>query len=401
MNVILLTIDTLRKDVLGSYGGERGLSPFLDSLESRSIRFTRCQSTGPYTQASFPGILTSSHYLEYGRPERLSPRRVLLSEALQKAGVLTAGFHSNPYLSEYFGWNRGWGVFYDSMDEEVDPKAPYVRGDVINRRVAQWLASRESGERRRPFFLWVHYMDIHEPYIPSRSTIDAVDPAIDLGPDEMFKLFKEVLLKRDVSDPAKVALLRRLYDCRVREADDHVRELFGILERYDLLESSTVIVGADHGDEFNEHGGLSHDDKMYSELIDVPLIIREPDRSENETCHSLVSNLDIAPTVISLFGVDPVESFEGHPLLPLSGYPKRGCCGEALDHKSKRGGDIQKDVYFYREEDLKVIHRANTGSWEMYDLQADPGEWNNIIAHSPEAEALKEKLLPRVRRWEK
>lgn len=114
-----------------------------------------------------------------------------------------------------------------------------------------------------------------------------------------------------------------------------------------------------------------------------------------------MSNIDIAPTIVSLFGLDPVGPFEGHALFPTGEYPKKGCYGEALEHKSKRGGDIQKDVYFYREENLKVIYRANTRNWEMYDLGEDPGELNNIVDLSSEAEGLKEKLLPRVRRWEK
>ena len=117
-NVILLTIDTLRKDVLGCYGNKVGLTPFLDSLQNKFIKFTNAQSTGPYTQASFPGILTSSYYLEYGRQKKCSPKRILISEILNKSGITTAAFHSNPYLCNYFSWNRGWDVFYDSMQDD-------------------------------------------------------------------------------------------------------------------------------------------------------------------------------------------------------------------------------------------------------------------------------------------
>jgi len=106
-NVILLTIDTLRKDVLGCYGSKEGLTPFIDSLQDKCIIFNRCRAVGPYTQASFPGILASSYYLEFGRDKQLSPQRTLISEVVKNGGFTTAGFHSNPYLSEYFGWNRG------------------------------------------------------------------------------------------------------------------------------------------------------------------------------------------------------------------------------------------------------------------------------------------------------
>jgi len=108
--VILLTIDTLRWDALGCYGGGN-LTPFIDSIQDHCIRFNQAHSSGPYTQAAFPGILTSSYYLEYGRQKMLSEERVLISEVLNKSGIVSAGFHSNPYISGYFGWNRGWDVF--------------------------------------------------------------------------------------------------------------------------------------------------------------------------------------------------------------------------------------------------------------------------------------------------
>ena len=396
-NVILLTVDALRKDVLGCYGDKSGLTPFIDSLEGKCIRFTRAQSSGPYTQASFPGILTSSYYLEYGKPEQLSSRRTLISEPLKGVGITTCAFHSNPYLCGLLGWNRGWDVFYDSMEEEVDPRIPYVKGNVINARVTEWLSSY-NGESR-PFFLWLHYMDVHEPYVPQKEYINMVDPSINLSINEMYKLFQDILLKRDVSDEGTVELLKKLYCAHVREADDYVREFFGILSKFGFLENSAIILTSDHGDEFNEHGGLSHDDKMYRELIDTPLIIYDPTRNSGEVCDTLVSNIDIPPTIMHLFGIEPPESFEGHSLLPVGNYPHEGVFGEAIDQKSQRGGDIERDTYYYREQDLKIIYRANLDNWEMYDLEADPKELNNIADSSPEAGRLKDKLMPRVRRW--
>jgi arylsulfatase A-like enzyme len=396
-NVVLLTIDALRKDALGGYGNKSGLTPFIDSLQDRCIRFTKGQSTGPYTQASFPGLLTSSYYLDYGKPKGLAPQRTLISELLKRAGVTTAAFHSNPYLCDYLGWNRGWDVFYDSMEEEVSELMPYIKGDVINSKVAGWLTSRQG--ENKPFFLWLHYMDIHEPYVPEREYIDLIDPSISLTQDEMFRLFTEVLLKRDVSDKGTVKLLKKLYDAHVREADDYVKEFFATLEKLELLQNTAVIITSDHGDEFGEHGGLSHDDKMYSELIDMPLLIYGPAKEGGEICHTLVSNIDIPPTIVHLFGLEPVAAFQGSSLLPLAGYPEKGCFGEAMDQRSQRGGDIEKDSYFYREQDTKLIYRANLDQWEMYDLKEDPKELNNIAATSPRFGEMEKKLISRVRRW--
>ncbi len=398
-NVSFLTLDATRKYVFGVYGNKKGLTPFVDSLQNKCIKFTRGQNIGPYTQASFPGILTSSYYLEYGKPEGLSPHRTLISEPLKEAGIVTAAFHSNPYICDYLGWNRGWDGFYDSMDDEVSDRIPYITGDVINRKVADWLSSYVRGGEYQPFFLWFHYMDVHEPYMPEKKYIDVVDPSIAINQDEMYSLFENTLLKRDVSDPGKVALLRKLYDVHIREVDGYIQEAFGFMERLGVLKDSVVIITNDHGDEFNEHGGLSHDDKMYPELIDMPLLIYDSSRDKGEVCDALVSSVDIPPTIVHLFGLEPVERFEGYSLLPIENYLQKGCFGEAIYQETGRGGDMEKDIYFYREQDLKVIYRANLDSWEMYNLKADPRELKNIIGTFPETEGMKSKLRPRVRRW--
>jgi len=399
-NVILLTLDTLRKDVVGCLGAEPTWTPFIDSLHEKCITFTKTQAIGPYTHASFPGILTSSYSLDYGdhgRADKLSPKRTLISETLKRAGIVTAAFHSNASMCAFFGWNRGWDVFYDSMEAQVTDEMPYIGGDRINSKVDGWLSTHVKSEDYRPFFLWTHYMDIHEPYIPEQRYLDTVDPSIRLGTAQMFKLFTDVLLKRDVSDAETVALLRKLYLAHVRQVDDYVREYFGILEKHGVLKDSVVIVTSDHGDEFNEHGGLSHDGKMYSELIDVPLFVYDGAGADPVRCDTLVSNIDIPPTVLHLFGLDPCDAFQGRSLLPIDAYPSQGCFGEAI---AKRGKQLPDDrpTYYYREGDRKIIYSARDDRWEMYDLAADGVERVNIVDTAPDAAEFKSRLQPRIDR---
>jgi arylsulfatase A-like enzyme len=137
---------------------------------------------------------------------------------------------------------------------------------------------------------------------------------------------------------------------------------------------------------------------MYSELIDVPLIIFEPHRQKPETCSTLVSTIDIPPTIVHLFGLKPAGSFEGNSLVPLEGYPARGCYGEALDISALQERGELKEVHYYREEDLKVIFRETDDSWELYDLGGDAGELHNLMETSPAAEAMRGKLMPRIGR---
>ena len=104
-NVILITIDSLRADMLGAYGGEDNLTPFIDSITDNMVIFSYPFATGPYTQASFQGILASEYYLEYGKEKKLNKDKTLISEPLKENGIYTAGFHSNAYLSYFFGYN--------------------------------------------------------------------------------------------------------------------------------------------------------------------------------------------------------------------------------------------------------------------------------------------------------
>jgi arylsulfatase A-like enzyme len=372
----------------------------MDSLCASSVRFTRAYSTGPYTQAAFPGLLCSSFYLDYGQPKGLAPERELLSEVLNRKEITTAGFHSNPYICSYFGWNRGWSMFYDSMEEDVDLMVPYVKGDAINRKVDEWLGSFIAQGPDRPLFLWVHYMDIHEPYVPSRKYLDMVDPSVTINQERMFELFKSVFLPRK-GDPETAALFRTLYDAHVREVDDYVKGLFEILSNRGLAEDTTVILTADHGDEFGDHGGLSHDDTMYDELVRVPLLIYRSSISEGSVYEKLASTLDIAPTVTGLFGISPPEKFQGLNLFPLEEYSRIGCHGEALDQKAKKGGDLSRDTYFYVEGYDKAIYRAYSDAWELYDLAVDPAERKNLADDKVRLAPLRDCILPRVRRWER
>lgn len=402
-NVILFTIDTLRKDVLGCYGGEGGLTPFIDSIQDKCIRFENAQSTGPYTQASFPAILTSTYYLQNVKEEkskkRLSKKRTLISEILSFRDIITAAFHSNAYLMDVFGWNRGWDTFFDSSDEQVDDKVPYIKASQLNNKVINWFLAEQKRLKEKPFFLWLHYMDVHEPYVPERKYIDKIDPSIDLDEDQMMKLFHEVLLKRDISDPKNVELFKKLYLAHVIEVDDAAKEFFGILRKAKHLNDSIVIMTADHGDEFGEHGSLSHDGKMYKELIDVPLLIYDPSLEKGVVSDKVVSTIDVCPTIAHLFGLGNIAQFQGHSLLPLEDYPDQGVFGETIGKHGSTEEEEPRGVFFYRDGDLKIIYSQESDSWELYDLKEDPKELNNIVDTSPAAASMKEKLMPRINWW--
>jgi arylsulfatase A-like enzyme len=373
-NIILITIDTLRADMLGAYGSKDNLTPFMDSLKKNMIVFKTPFATGPYTQASFQGILASEYYLQYGKEKKLNKDKTLISEPLKENNIFTAAFHSNAYLSYFFGYNKGWEVFYDSMSDDVTDMYPFIRGSGINDRVSGFLNNFSFS---RPLFLWVHYMDVHEPYIAEEDYLSKIDPSLKLSKEDMFSLFKDVILKRDISDAATVETLKKLYMAKVEETDDYLRQLFDIFKSKGLLDSSTIIITSDHGDEFSEHGGLSHDGKMYKELIHVPFFVY--DRSHTHTViDTPVSLINIPPTICAMMDAEPAPSFKGKSLYPFENVLPYALYGEAMGKLGHKEKDTDEPIYYMAEDGLKVIFRKDGSLWEAYDIKDDPEDKTDI-----------------------
>ena len=272
---------------------------------------------------------------------------------------------------------------------------PYIKGHLINQKVDTWLSNHVKGGESKPFFLWTHYMDVHEPYVPDETYLDRIDTAVDLTSQQMFQLFKDVVVPRDTSDPGRTELLRKLYCAHVSEIDAYAREFFGILEKYGVLKDSVVIVTTDHGDEFGEHGGLSHDGKMYEELVHVPLLIYNAGQAE---CDTLVSGIDISPTILHILDLKKEKAYQGQSLLPIDSYEEKGVFGEAIGKLKHRIQPTDKPAYYYLNNTLKIIYREEEDLWELYDLNQDPEEKHNIIHTSPLAEEYKSVLRVRINR---
>ena len=375
-NTILITIDTLRADMLGAYGSKDNLTPFIDSITNNMVVFSNPFATGPYTQASFQGILASEYYLEYGKEKKLNKDKALISEPLKAADIYTAGFHSNAYLSYFFGYNKGWEIFYDSMQDDVTDMYPFIRGGDINNKVKGFLNNFSFS---KPLFLWVHYMDVHEPYIAEDSYLSQIDSNIRLSKDEMFILFKDVILKRNISDDKNVDILKKLYMAKVAETDNYLKELFTTFEEKGLLDNSTIIITADHGDEFAEHGGLSHDGKMYKELINIPFLVY--DKSFSFTAiDTPVSLIDIPSTICKMMDAEPAASFKGKSLYPFEHIKPDTVYGEAMGKIGHKESDTDRPIQYLVEDNLKVIFKEDGSVWEAYDIKDDPKDTKNIVS---------------------
>ena len=421
VNVVLITIDCLRSDHVSCLGYSERITPNLDALAKDGILFSQAISTGTYTPISFPGILAST-YPQYGADgHRWLPKgKPLISEVLKKGGYKTAAFHSAPFLSRYYSYERGFDEFYDSiifrytgigrklmgkkyelykraimkakflLSTFVSSGTAHRNAETINQRATQWLRSNKEG-----FFLWLHYMDAHFPYsLPKRYLPEYV------GELTIKKLMRKMVLKQDKITDAELKTIVDLYDSAIRYVDHEIGTLLGELKKADIYDSTLVIVTADHGEEFREHGkiGHGHSQKPYEELIHVPLIIRAPELQRGIINDQVVSLLDIPPTILDSLNISKELKYEGKSLLPvkpLQGLRGRGGKGnaEGVISESYVPGAKNK-IVSYRTSEWKFIMDENSEEYELYNLKMDPKETNSSYEVEMDiAEAMKQKIL--------
>jgi len=410
-NLLLITVDSLRADHMSCYGYERETSPSLDALAASSHRFTSAFAHAHATRASFPSILTSTYPTMYGGFERLAPEQTVVAEPLQEAGFDTAGFHSNPFLSRGFGYERGFDTFYDSQSEPtlfsklrewvkqnldndgvlfgllssafnaterkagIEIGSSYVKADDLTDRAVEWVDRPDASTTGN--FLWVHYMDVHHPYVPPEryQRLFRSEPVADR---RSIRLRRKMLqTPADVTDE-ELQTIVDLYDAEIRFVDDEVdRLLRHIAERWG---ETAVFFTADHGEEFRDHGAFSHG-TLHDEGIHVPLVVDLDDTGG--THDELVGLLDLAPTILDYAGVEAPETYLGRsfrPLLDGGTWTRDHVIGE-------RGSDDEagNPRMYYRDRRWKYL--VDGGPPQLFDVVADPDERDDVIDQHPEVSA--------------
>jgi len=388
-NLVLVSIDSLRADALGCAGGPPEASPFLDGLAASGTRFARAVSTTSWTlpahAALFTGLPDATHGL-VDNGARLAEGHLTLAEHLRARGYHTAGFYGGPYLHPCFGLAQGFERWTSCMGSEPEGEDAArreasserssshadVTGPRTRERVARWAAD----EAREPFFLFVHLWDVHYDYLPPPEYAARFDPGY-AGPVD----------GRDVMGPAVTAAspdadrrhLRALYDAEVRFTDDVLRGIWGDLEARGLLANTVVVVTADHGEEFFEHGGKGHQRTLYEEVVRVPLIACGPGIAAGLVRDELVRLIDVFPTLAALVGGDATPpAVQGRDLGPLlRGEPGRGA--DALLDLSVNAARVHG---LRTTDDLKLLVDAASGASELYDLARDPAERRPLPAGS-------------------
>ncbi|MGE4605468.1 MAG: sulfatase [Myxococcota bacterium] len=416
-NIVLITIDTLRADHCSAYGYANETTPALQRLASAGARFETAYAPTSETAPSHASIFTGLYPVSHGLIKNglsLSQEHETLAETLLANGYQTAAFVSSFVLKGKFGWSQGFSSYRDDFDasgattkfeswegHRVD-EAFDQRGDVTTRAVTRWLWERD---RDRPFFVFVHYFDPHSPYEP---------------PIEFEQKF-ELPAPGEVGSVRARADWRRLvrrYDGEIAFVDQEIGRLLDVLDREGLSDGTLVVVTADHGEGLMDHRFMLHGIDVYQESVLVPLLFRWPEKIAAGQLHSApVELVDLVPTILDLAGVE-ARSDLASPDEPAAS--SRGRPGHSLAAAMRDGAslDSERPVFVYRRpfpdtyvEGIHVngdLYGIRVGKWklivgekehrrELYDLERDRDESNNVVAENPDVAAALEGRLERFK----
>ncbi|WP_129116977.1 sulfatase [Halegenticoccus tardaugens] len=419
-NAVLITVDSLRADAV-SPRSDSEKTPVIGELAERGTVFTNAFAHGNWTPFSFPSILSSSPvFVESGS---IGAGARTIAEALRSEGVATAGFNAaNGFLTEHWGYDRGFDEFETFVTgSETSPYSKYL---AAHPTVQAWLqlgaspfyriARRLRGEaddeqitdtsrlldvERRakafirdadsPFFLWVHYMDVHTPYFPAPRHLREVSPRR-LSTLRMLRAHARTGLGLAVDDRT-LSDLKALYDGTIRQVDASIGRLRAALADTGAADDTLLVVAGDHGEEFLEHGHLAHYPKLYEELIHVPMIVDSPEGGA-QALRENVGLESIPPTICDALGVEPPDAWEGASVYPavrgetdLETDPTVSVTvqGEQTTQQPIPRRPADGDVLVSaRTERWTYIKNTATGDRELYDRRADPGEQRDLVDRS-------------------
>lgn len=401
-NVLLITIESLRAKHLGCYGYPRDTTPNIDALASEATLFEDAQSVTSWTLTAhaslFTGLYPSAHHVT--RPkDRLNDTYRTLAEILSERGYQTAAVVSGPYLRKAHNLTQGFD-YYD--DNPITPPDQAASRDVTNPRMETAMIRflRERRDAKRPFFLFAYYWDPHHDYIPPEPynkmfVPPDAEPIQKVKFNPFFKLGKQI-------DEAQLKYVIAQYDGEIRCTDDYLGKVWALLRELGLWDNTAIILTADHGEEFYEHGRNAHKNNLYVESLHVPLILKLPGQTKSKRDPRLVSLIDVFPTVLDLVGGETSQPQNGHSLLdaPADG-PRFFELTTSWFFENRKTGEKwaeNDDWVAIRKGRYKLINVQNKNRWELYDLQADPGEHHPL---DPEPESKAAELRRDLDTWKK
>jgi arylsulfatase A-like enzyme len=406
-NVLLITIDTLRADHLGCYGGESILTPTIDSLAAGGVMFKSVTSHVPLTLPSHTSILTSAdppiHGVRDNARYRFENSIPTLAEVFKTAGYATSAFISAFVLDSRFGLDRGFHVYDDNIQNQAyfyffstsppftlaggmkllgltPPYKPERKADKTTEAAMAWLD--ENREKR--FFMWVHYFDPHGPLNPP-SPYDTLYLEPGKNRQEFLDNVERYITLQGQSDsnllsPEEIEGIRTLYKGEVTFTDHSIGALLDHLRLLGIEDRTLIVVTSDHGQSISEHQYIGHSVELYREILHVPLIFTYPGKiPEGMTVENQVRSIDIMPTVLSMLDIDIPATCRGRDLTSVI----RSRPGEDKDPpayiETLHARPMKKRLVGIVSGDYKYFRALEGNREELYWITSDPEEAENLV----------------------
>ena len=371
-NVLLITVDALRADRVSAYGYQRTTSPNIDRLIARGAKFTQARTVEPLTGPAMCSVFTSTYPHDNGATRnglRMRPGLPSLPSLLHSHGYRTGAIISNWTLKNKLS---GLGEHFERYDEVMKRRRwfglfnPEANADDVTTAALAWLAEHQRDHPDRPFLLWVHYTEPHAPY----------------------RLHREYLAALGIPKRGRPAASER-YDTEIAKVDDSIGDLLTVLHDAGLAHASLVVFSSDHGESLGEHDYWGHGRHLFEPALHVPMSITWPGRVRPQRIDAVASNLDLAPTIAGLLGLEYPSDFRGYDWTDVL-YGGDAPVDRITRHQAHRGAVISRhnselarragllEIGVVREGFKEIVRPVERGHWR-FDLRADPQELSNLV----------------------
>lgn len=419
-NIVLITMDSLRSDHVSCYGYKRKTTPEIDKFIKCATLYENTYVNGPNTPNSFPSIMCSRYRLE-SEGFQLKRYWETIASILSKEGYNTVGYNSgNSWISSFFGYNKGFKIFNCYLDQSFrwdDKKIgqiskgktkifkkntkinkiklkllKYIDEIIINNFVKRKkLLDKKFGddvksiinEVNPPFFIWIHYMDVHWPYVPEKKYC-IFGKAFKISNIGFQYLNYLVRLNRDCNNKT-IKKIIDIYDSSILQNDYKIGVILNSLKKRNLFHNSMIVITSDHGECFKEHGNFSHCTyDAYNELLKVPLAIKYPFQKSSIRKKNDVSLINLVPTIIDVLKIKSDYFFHGKSLIQSDNVKNEIIFSEG--YNLPKLNDLvcstklnTPRVYVVKDNNWKLLFDFKNDKYQLFDLKHDPDEKSNII----------------------
>lgn len=417
--ILLISVDCLRADLLEKKGRDNRY-PKIEELAEEGVSYNNCFTHYPATGGMVPGLFYSRYPWESGPQNQWLQEEPSLQSKLKEFGFECASIHTNPFLTRFYNWEKGFDYFFDDIDFQPNENSLLSKLGSKLWRAKRWIrykgtsaSTSEINEvaknwveknKDRKMFLHLHYMDLHEPYFPQKNSYNQITSEKLSLKEKVKSLFLQRELIRNKMgiqglDERDREFIFNLYRACLRDVDREISSFLEFLRREELLDNTLVVLTSDHGQGFGEHGFFGHME-LYDEVLNIPLIFWSKDKriKLNHKPTNQCRLVDVAPTILDILDNPVPSSFNGKSLAENKSNRKvlASFMGKGLNKEVKKNWCLRlpsHKLILTFNKNMELERR------EFYDLESDPREEINK-PNNPVRESIEEELIKTAKRIE-